>query len=113
MDILRSNNKWYCSLLVFSGRPDPQWIPKSSLVDKLLTIADCAPISNKKIEHASILGYRGVVLASETISVTAFKGYLYLATAYESEIRIDLHQTFEKLILDDIPKKYKHLPLNE
>lgn len=113
MDILRSNNKWHCSLLIFSGRPDPLWITKSSLVDKLLTIADCAPISNTNVEQVSILGYRGVVLASETLSITAFKGYLYLTTAHESEIRIDLHQAFEKLVLNDIPKKYKHLPLNE
>ena len=113
MDILRSNNKWHCSLLVFSGRPNPQWIPKSSLVDKLLTVADCAPISNTNIEQVSILGDRGVVLASETLSITAFKGYLYLATANESETRIDLHQAFEKMILDDVPKKYKHLPYDK
>ena len=113
MDILRSNKKWQCSLLVFSGRPDPKWIPKASIVEQLLSIADCAPISKTNVEQASILGYRGVVLASETLSITAFKGYLFLATAYESEIRIDMHQAFEKLILNDIPQKYKHLPLNE
>ena len=113
MDILRSNNKWHCSLLIFSGRPDPQWITKSSLVDKLLTIADCAPISKANVEQASILGYRGVVLASETISIKAFKGYLYITVGHESETRIDINQAFEKLILDDVPKKYKHLPYDK
>ncbi|MBK7245094.1 MAG: hypothetical protein IPH98_14775 [Saprospiraceae bacterium] len=113
MDILRSNNKWHCSLLIFSGRPDPQWIPKASMVDKLLTIADCAPISNMNVELPSILGYRGVVLVSETLSITAFKGYLYLTTGHEFETRIDHNQEFEKMILNDVPKKYKHLPLNE
>lgn len=113
MDILRSNKKWHCSLLIFSGRPDPQWIPKASLVDKLLTIADCAPLSNTNVELPSILGYRGVVLASESLSITAFKGYLYITVSHESETRIDINQAFEKLILDDVPKKYKNLPLYE
>lgn len=113
MDILRSNKKWHCYLLVFSGRSDPQWIPKPSMVEKLLTIADSAPISNMNVELPSILGYRGVVLASETISITAFKGYLYITIGHESETRIDLNQAFEKLILNDVPKKYKHLPLDK
>lgn len=113
MDILRSNKKWQCSLLVFSGRPDPKWIPKASIVEQLLSFADCAPISNMNVELPSILGYRGVVLASETISITAFKGYLYITVGHESETRIDINQAFEKLILDDVPKKYKNLPLYE
>ncbi len=113
MDILRSNNKWHCSLLVFSGRPDPQWIPKASIVEQLLSFADCAPISNTNVEQASILGYRGVVLTSESLSITAFKGYLYITVGHEFETRIDLHQAFEKMILDDMPKKYKHLPYDK
>ncbi|MBK8853231.1 MAG: hypothetical protein IPN10_03770 [Saprospiraceae bacterium] len=113
MDTLRSNKKWYCSLLIFSGRPNPLWFPKESIVEQLLSFAECVTISNTSFELPSILGYRGVVLVSKAISITAFKGLLYITRGNETETRIDLNQAFEKLILNNLPAKYKHLPFGE
>jgi hypothetical protein len=109
MDILKLNSKWYCSLLVFSGRPDPRWIPKKSIVDELLTIADSAPITNTAGDQPSLLGYRGVVLYCDLLSITAFNGYLYITYTKYSETRTDVDQLFEKIILKNLPKKYSSL----
>ncbi len=53
---------WTASVLLFSGRPNPEWVLTELQQKEWMQLWQQAPLSNTDVEEPSILGYTGCKL---------------------------------------------------
>ncbi|MGG9961999.1 hypothetical protein [Ferruginibacter sp. SUN106] len=113
MDILKSNKHWKCKLLLFSGRPDPEWQPGLQVIEKLLVYANEIPASADTSDFQPPLGYRGALIHNGSYTITAYKGRLEIRNADAIIIKPDEERRFERLILETAPEELRLLAMQQ
>lgn len=97
------------SVLVFSGRPDPQWVLNSKQAEGFMQLWDRAAMAFSEVVLPSKDGYKGLRIVSGDRIWFVYGG---LATAYEEGRKIskvDKGSALEKLLLDSAPQEIKSL----
>lgn len=110
MGISRSNKKkWRCRLLIFSGRPDPQWPVSDEQAEGWLNSMVQAPQEKVDVPDASALGYRGVVLYRGNDYYYLFDGHIRYLENEKSVIKADAGRTLENIMLQTAPAEIQKL----
>ncbi len=109
----KSIKKWSCKLLLFSGRPDPEWEADEETAKKVLAYCTAADPYLHEFEIPSILGYNGVMFYNEEQKITAFKGKMEIKKGEETILKTDLGRQLEIMILKDAPEKYRAIAMNQ
>ncbi|MCP3973375.1 MAG: hypothetical protein GY720_02645 [bacterium] len=97
-------NEWKAHALIFSGRPDPEWVVPADRITSL--VEAWAGMSPTDVEppRSSNLGYRGVVLvAPEGRSWFAFGGTVTLTEGDQTERRADEGSQWEFALVGSAP----------
>ena len=91
-------------MLLFSGRPDPEWPVADDHVTRLGDIwATLTPIAPRSAP-APKLGYRGVELhVDDGVSYLAVAGHVTKSRAGASETRGDAGRVFERALIASAP----------
>ncbi len=106
----RSNRKkWRCRLLIYSGRPDPQWPITEAVVDEWLKVCLDAPLANDTVPDAAALGYRGVIFYKGNDYYYIFNGHIRYMEQEKSILKRDEGRKLERRILDTAPKPVQEL----
>jgi hypothetical protein len=91
--------------LIYSGKADPKWQLTKTQADHFLDLFDKAASSEKEAVVPSILGYKGIRLASAQRQFLLYDG---LITCYEQGSRFskkDEKKTIEKYLLNTAPEQ--------
>jgi hypothetical protein len=94
------SNSWSARVLVFSGRPPPQWPLANADALALIEIWNALPATDHAMPDAPALGYRGCVL--EDGSGGAWRAYGGVATS-TAQSRTDAERRFERALLATAP----------
>jgi len=105
--------EWTCRLLIFSGRPDPEWHPVESMVQKLIDYCNSLPPYDSAFEIPDGLGYRGVEFFSNEIKISAYKGKMEIITTNSRILKTDLGRKFEQMILSDSPPEFRSIAMDQ
>lgn len=98
-------NKCVCTVLIFSGRPDPTWELKENIREEFEKIWKILEPIKKGPKPAPPLGYRGcIVKCNKDIEWFAYEGVMTLKKRGISESRLDIDRKFEKLVIYSAPK---------
>ena len=107
------DDKWHCSLLIHSGRPNPDWSLDKETADKILEYCKQAPPYENVFEIPSILGYNGVMFYSGNESYRAFKGRLEYSSGNKTEEKTDRGRKLEIMVLKTAPEEYRALAMDQ
>jgi hypothetical protein len=91
-------------MLLYSGRPDPEWAVTDDEVRRLAGIwATLTPAASRSAS-APKLGYRGVELhLDDGVSYLADAGHVTISRGGVSETRLDAGRVFEQALLASAP----------
>jgi hypothetical protein len=98
-----NRKKWQCRLLIYSGRPDPQWPITESAVEEWLKICHNAPLAHDMVPEAAALGYRGVIFHRGNDYYYIFDGHIRYMEKELSILKQDAGRQLEKKILETAP----------
>lgn len=91
-------------MLLFSGRPDPEWAVTGDHVTRLAEIWAALKPAAPRSDSAPKLGYRGVELQTDDgASYLAAAGYVTHSRAGASETRVDAGRVFERAVIASAP----------
>jgi hypothetical protein len=91
-------------MLVFSGRPDPEWSVPGDHVTRLLEIWATLEPAPPRAASAPKLGYRGVEFSLDAgESYLADAGHVTRSRGGVSETRIDAGRVFERALIASAP----------
>ena len=94
---------WAARVLVYSGRPDPSWVPDPRTVRSLMTLWDRLPPAVPPPPRSN-LGYRGALLvAPDGTTWLAAEGTVERSGRGARESRGDESGRFERLLLGSAP----------
>lgn len=100
-------------MLLFSGRPDPEWQPNLQVIEKLLGYVNEIPASEGALDFQPPLGYRGAIMYNGSHSITAYKGKLEIRTLDTAVIKPDKERRFERLIIETAPEAFRSLVMQQ
>lgn len=110
MGISRSNKKkWRCRLLIYSGRPNPQWPVNDQLAEEWLKLCHDAPATNDTVPDAAALGYRGVIFYRGNDYYYIFNNHIRYMEQEQSILKQDDGRALEKKILSTAPEGIREL----
>lgn len=105
-----NRKKWRCRLLIYSGRPDPQWPIAETAVDEWLKICHDAPLAHDTVPDASALGYRGVIFYKGNEEYYyIFNGHIRYMEQEKSILKQDEGRSLERSILNTAPAPVQKL----
>jgi hypothetical protein len=90
-------------MLVYSGRPDPEWTVDAEAVQRLDAVwAGLSPVTPQSSEPK--LGYRGIELRQDDgVAYLANAGFVTRSGGSESETRADAGREFERTLIATAP----------
>jgi hypothetical protein len=98
-------NKCVCTVLIFSGRPDPTWELKESIREEFEKIWKTLEPIKKEPKPVPSLGYRGCIIrCNKDIEWFAYEGVVTLKKKGISESHLDIDRKFEKFVINSAPK---------
>lgn len=110
MGISRSNKKkWKCRLLIYSGRPDPQWPIAETIAGEWQKACHDAPLANDTVPDAAALGYRGVLFYLGNDYYYVFNGHIRYMEQEGNIMKQDEGRKLEKEILQTAPDPIQEL----
>ena len=106
MDISKSvkNSECIGTVIIFSGRLDPNWNIDQSIVNKLKELWNVMEPYHGDLPTPPLLGYRGSYMKCDDTERFVFNKVVTMKRMGRSESRSDKDRKFEKLLLDSAPK---------
>jgi hypothetical protein len=94
--------------LIFSGRPDPQWIWNRTSIETLFHLLRTATVpTDQRLDLQHSLGYCGFMLWDDTQEILVYKQLIQIRKEGSLETRFDAERIIEKLLAShsSIPAK--------
>lgn len=104
-----NRKKWRCRLLIYSGRPNPQWPVNDPVADGWLKLCHEAPMAYDTVPDAAALGYRGVIFYRGNDFYYIFNNHIRYMENEQSILKQDDDRKLEKEILSTAPKEIRQL----
>lgn len=92
-------------MLVYSGRPDPEWPVEDILAEKWLNIYREAPQVSEPVPETVVLGYRGIQFYGGGEYYTVSNGYI----RHNNTLKQDAGRKLEKTILQTASKALQQM----
>lgn len=101
----KKKEKWIARAFCFSGRPDPTWVVRKSVIKQLEKIWDSLePQSVKFPISPPNLGYRGSLFTDNVnCEYFVYDEHVTLKVNGRSDTRLDKQEMFEKVLLSSSP----------
>jgi hypothetical protein len=95
---------WKGSLLVFSGRPNPQWTADAGTAAGVERQIETAAIHASQQPWPSQLGYSGVGLQKAGVQYVVFDGRIAVTKGGKTVYKTDEGRVIEKTLLQTAPE---------
>lgn len=101
---------WLAEVMLFSGRPNPQWRLKKKDADRFLEYWESAPLSASDTEQSSRLGYNGCRISIDKDTYWLINnGQITFFNGKNTVYKTDEAKKAEKWILSTAPAATKDL----
>ncbi len=106
---MNRKDEWKAILLIFSGRPDPQWALNKNEIENFMRLWNAAGGSDRHVHIPSLDGYKGIRLIHNNTEWVVHDSVITCFESGKSISRKDDKNKIENLLISSAPADIRQL----